>query len=1274
MEMWRRRGEAASAGLSAAPYSVYHGLYSEAVVSSVVSAVALVDVGRFREAVENLQKAAKALHEVAKEAFERVKVTIQRLVELFVEAVMRVLAWIDEHRAYLFLKAAGAVAVSVALNMWGLMELERLAYFAVGAPFVAGLADAGGKAVERFRTLVERWKVDDKEEEKKIENIINEIINAPLRGETSQSSRRPYGALLELSKSTNLPKPLVELREALEHVQDEVVQDAAVVAALVLYKTLVKNAEAYREWAWWYEWARGLVEKQESTVAAGGVEKLREVQRRLEEAAEQVKKELNVVLTLYKSHSRDLYEKLRPHLEVDSSTAEEVAEARHDELSRYSNANMGTKAYAALLSAARGGIYGHAAMLLMGEGALADIVLLTPGGAYKKAWKIAGGRGEAVDPSYSGRRGRSVDQPNWEDRAASVLLLFLIGYGEIYPRLLSGAGEENLKFRRVEKGIERGFQVFRTFGGIEAPVGELWIGDVARFNISKEELRRLVDEAKEMAPDLSGLDTSPQYLGWRATDVTTSWGRIEAGTVHSWQLRWYFGLLGDEHSISGSASVTKEGIKPFVTARWPREREDQILRESRWLESVLGLRVESWRELVDAIDWSRVLKRVEELADKVKPWIGPKKMSDAEREGLARRMLGELALLAHFAEARRGMDDGRWREERAKRLARAVEALSGGKITGDYADRLAQAIIRYAERREESVKECIDKLAGELAGVSKEEVWGVVERVLSGENPYVYCLARDCARDEVVRKFVEPVLELVMLDKALNNEFDKEEALLLFGEMYATAVAGDGSVGRRLVVLAVGGELGGGVALLRLATLHLLSQLLPKELKFNVRIYVGEGRYYYIVATGEDAVRFKRLLAVSAPSDGGKYLSEKFDKFVEAAKVEVRPGNIWLTPSGLAAAADLTISEAGVAVKYNIYLQNKIELQFQSTDRGRAELAARLLRLSGVTAEVRKETRKKGDRDVWYVKAYTDMLAAGREELRKAIAELVRRAVENGWVDEKRAKRWLEELKRGRVLKEGWPKYERRLVEGALVVSFSSTNPSNIERETQRLKKMGLVEGVHFSVKMPEEGRYGYVRILREGLERAAWLLVHGSGEQQRLAAEFVKYILQRAREVRNDVYEKAREIVEEGRSRGSLTLKGFEKRVEVGGREHVVKVVGWNAELEMSKSGKKLLRIRITAEVDGIKGEYTIAYGRYGKLNATRGYATARADSPGGRKADAERFSALVKALTGREPRIIERSNGEIMMECGRGHLDGFRRYAELADAIERWLKETDR
>ncbi|MCC6032095.1 MAG: hypothetical protein LM566_04160, partial [Pyrobaculum sp.] len=143
-EVWLRRREAASV---AALYSVYSGLYSEAVVSSMASAVALAEVGRFREAAQYVQRAAKALYEAAKDVFEHVKITVQRLVELFVEAVARVLAWIDEHKAYLFLMAAvaaGVIALSVALNLWGLVEMEKLTY-AASAPFVA----AGVKVDER---------------------------------------------------------------------------------------------------------------------------------------------------------------------------------------------------------------------------------------------------------------------------------------------------------------------------------------------------------------------------------------------------------------------------------------------------------------------------------------------------------------------------------------------------------------------------------------------------------------------------------------------------------------------------------------------------------------------------------------------------------------------------------------------------------------------------------------------------------------------------------------------------------------------------------------------------------------------------------------------------------------------------------------------------------------------------------------------------------------------------------------------------------------------
>jgi hypothetical protein len=50
------------------------------------------------------------------------------------------------------------------------------------------------------------------------------------------------------------------------------------------------------------------------------------------------------------------------------------------------------------------------------------------------------------------------------------------------------------------------------------------------------------------------------------------------------------------------------------------------------------------------------------------------------------------------------------------------------------------------------------------------------------------------------------------------------------------------------------------------------------------------------------------------------------------------------------------------------------------------------------------------------------------------------------------------------------------------------------------------------------------------------------------------------------------------------------------------------------------------------------------------------------------------MEALTGKRPRIRRMRNGAITIECGREHLDGFARYAELADAIEKWLEETGR
>jgi hypothetical protein len=122
------------------------------------------------------------------------------------------------------------------------------------------------------------------------------------------------------------------------------------------------------------------------------------------------------------------------------------------------------------------------------------------------------------------------------------------------------------------------------------------------------------------------------------------------------------------------------------------------------------------------------------------------------------------------------------------------------------------------------------------------------------------------------------------------------------------------------------------------------------------------------------------------------------------------------------------------------------------------------------------------------------------------------------------------------------------------------------------------------------------------------------------------------------------------------------------------VKVIGGGPSSGRAGAAEPLLRIKITAEVDGVRNDYEIAFGRYKRSNKALGFAYARADAPGGREADAERLSALVEALTGKRPKVRRMRDGTIMIECGREHLDRLMRFAELYAAIMRWLEETER
>jgi hypothetical protein len=1153
----------ALAGLSAtALYSVYSGLYSEAVVSSVASAVALAEVGQFKEAVQYVQRAAKALYEGAKEVFERVKVTVQRLVELFVEAVARVLAWVDEHKAYLFLMAAvaaGVVALSAALNLWGLIELGKLAYAASLTPFIPAGVEKYSRE-EAFRVLREAPDPYEK---------FREIAREANAGRVKLAE--PWESLRVLI----MPRPSEERRLMWgggvtlysKYREDERMKKALFYATLALeeafgvYKSALKDVAGEREKA---------VEKREvgegpfkKVVYAADLGRLRQLAEEEEAAFEKALSTLREKLNEYaiKYSLRDL-------LDVKEDVARRLAEAEYKELLKFKDVSFGVKALAALMAyreyaLGRRGAFGIAAWHWLEVGGSVWLFYYPPWTAYLKA-----------------ERAKAEKPVTVEELVAEALRRLFLKPGADRYR---GFVEELTKSGKLALMLERGDEasyVFKLYNmkegdklveleGVRLSIREVGASIVyaleldARWQgffgqVREAEMRA----AEEVGVRLPVEDLFSYMAGWVGSDVAITRNRkgervLEMSTSHLWQLAETHALFGWSDVTVLGVGLTLEGPKPQFQARTSLEKLDEAIRRSAeggWLK-MLGIKAESW--------------------DGLKRWVVEN--WDVVVDAAARRL--------------------------------------GEEVRGEL----------------EALRDRLDD-------------------------------------DKIAREVIAPALLLIQAEKLGVNE----EALRYFGAAVSGAIDGDGyvSAARKEVGLTSSERV---IALLWAAVLA------AHGIKAEVK---GAGSAFNVVASGDDAVTLARLYFLyGAPLLEGdeRIINHKLAEAMElgAERLSVSWEGLRKRTEDGPVAADLTISEGNVAIKYNVYLrENAMELQFQSTDRSRVELAARLLRLAGVSTEVSKV----GDRDEWRVEATTDMLAAGREELRNALAEIVKKAVEKNWIDAGKAEGWLKKLERGRVLMESWPKYEVGLTEGALVVRFNSTDPVSIEREKQRLENMGLKEGVHFSVKIPEGGKRGYVRILREGLAYAAWLSVYGEDKDQReLAARFVELILQRAREACGGmepcaVYEKAKEIVEEGKARSSLTLEGFEREVEVDGKKYVVKVIDGGAEIEEREGGRKLLRIKITAEVDGVRSDYTITFGRYGKRNAAMGRAYARADAPGGREDDARRLAALIKALTGMEPWVYRMKGGRIIIECSGEHLEGFRRYAELADAIERWLEETNR
>jgi len=538
---------------------MHHGLYSETVVSSIASAVALAEVGRFREAVEYVQKAAKALCEAAREVFERVKVTVHRLVELFVEAVTRVLAWIDEHKAYLFLMAAaaaGVVALATALNLWGLVELDKLAYAASLTPFIpAGVKEHPRE--EAFKILREAPDPYEK---------FKEIAKAAIA--KNEKLPQPWESLRVLI----MPKPSEKeklMRSKTYRELDERKKKGLFYAFLALEEAFDVYRSVLREGA-----AKKAVQRVEvgeepfkKVVYAADLGRLRQLAEKEEAAFGDALRILRERLNEYavKYGLRDL-------LDVNEDVARRLAEAKEPELSEFKDVSFGVKTYAALIAyreyaLGRRGAFGIAAEYWLEVGGSVWLLYYTPITAYIKAKKARAGRPAEV-----------------EEMIAEVLRRLFLKPGADYHR---GFVEELTKGGKLALMLDRKTEssyVFRLYdmnesGGLKelgvrlriAMVGEgityaLEFDDVERWQkFFRPGLEVAVKAAEEVGGRLPVEDRFPFMLGWIASDVAINRGQLEMGTSHLWQLAETHALFDWSDIAVFRVNLTLEGPKLIST-------------------------------------------------------------------------------------------------------------------------------------------------------------------------------------------------------------------------------------------------------------------------------------------------------------------------------------------------------------------------------------------------------------------------------------------------------------------------------------------------------------------------------------------------------------------------------------------------------------------------------------------------------------------------------------------------------------------------------------
>jgi hypothetical protein len=354
-------------------------------------------------------------------------------------------------------------------------------------------------------------------------------------------------------------------------------------------------------------------------------------------------------------------------LDVSEDVARRLAEARQAELSRFSGANFGTKAYAALIAyreyaLGRRGAFGIAAWYWLEVGGSAWLLYYAPITAYKNAEKAKVERPATVEELVAEALRRLFLKPGADHLHRFVELL---GSGKLALMLEEAESSYVFKLFRLEVGgglKELGVRLsIRKVeeGGI---VYALDFDDIERWRgFFGQELEMAVKAAGEAGRRLLVEDRLPYMVGWVDSDVAIIRRRdenlLQMSTSHLWQLAETHALFDWSYVAVRGVGLTLEGPKPQFHAHTSLEKLDEAIRRSAeggWLK-MLGtkagledlMHVKSWDDLKRwvAKNWDIVVDAaVSRLGEGVKSEL-EKLRNKLDDDKIAREVVAPALLL-----------------------------------------------------------------------------------------------------------------------------------------------------------------------------------------------------------------------------------------------------------------------------------------------------------------------------------------------------------------------------------------------------------------------------------------------------------------------------------------------------------------------------------------------------------------------------------------------------------------------------------------------------